>query len=300
MPSGVRHWGMEQRRLGRTDHHSSVAILGGAAFARGTPEIVEDRFHRAIERGVNHLDIAPGYGLAEELMGPHIPAVRDRLFIGEKTGRKHPDGVRAQLETTLERLRTDHVDTYQAHGVTDVDDLDARAGAYEVILAARDEGLTRFVGITGHDLGTPRAQLEAIRRYDLDTVMFPLYARVWADPVYRSDVEALLAECAARDVGVQVIKAAAWRPWGDRELTAESWYEPFPDPERITRGVRFALSTPGVHGFATPGDPDVLLTALDAAEGFTPMTDDEREATVTAMADEPVIFPLREHARRAD
>jgi aryl-alcohol dehydrogenase-like predicted oxidoreductase len=286
---------MQRRRLGRSGHDSSIAVLGGAAFSRTTPEIAEERFHAALERGVNHLDIAPRYGLAEELIGPHIPAVRDRLFIGEKTGRANADGVRAQLDTTLERLRTDHVDLYQAHGVTDLDDLDRRSDAFEVILAARDEGLTRFVGVTGHDLGTPKAQLEAIRRYDLDTVMFPVYARVWADPVYRADAEALLAECATRDVGVHVIKAVAWRPWGDRELTASCWYEPFRD-ERVARGVRFALSTPGVDVFCTPGDPDVLLTALDAAEAFEPMTDAEREAAISAMADESLIFPLIENA----
>lgn len=291
---------MERRRLGRTGHGSSIAILGGAAFAMATPEVAEERFHLALERGVNHLDIAPGYGLAEELIGPHVPAVRDRLLIGEKTGRKNRDGVRAQLETTLERLRTDNVDIYQAHGVTDLDDLDARSDAFEVILAARDEGLARFVGITGHDLGTPRAQLEAVRRYDLDTVMFPIYARVWADPVYRADAEALLTECAARDVGVQVIKAAAWRPWADRDMTARCWYQPFEDAERVGRGVRFALSTPGVHAFCTPGDPDVLVTALDAAEAYEPMSDGEREQAMAAMADEPVIFPLVENARRAE
>lgn len=291
---------MDRRRLGRTGHDSSIAILGGAAFAQATPEVADDRFHLALDRGVNHLDIAPGYGLAEELIGPHVPAVRDRLFIGEKTGRKHPDGVRAQLDTTLGRLRTDHVDLYQAHGVTDLDDLDARSAAFEVILAARDEGLTRFVGITGHDLGTPEAQLEAVRRYDLDTVMFPIYPRVWADPAYRADAEALLAECEARDVGVQVIKAAAWRPWGDREMTARSWYQPFEDAERVGRGVRFVLSTPGVHAFCTPGDPDLLVTALDAAEAYQPMAEAERERTMAAMADEPVIFPLAVNARRAE
>ncbi|MEM8904118.1 MAG: aldo/keto reductase [Actinomycetota bacterium] len=288
---------MEQRRLGRTGHHSSVAILGGAAFVDVPPEVAEHRVHLAVERGVNHLDIAPTYGHAEVLVGPHIPALRDRLFIGEKTGRRNPDGVRAQLETTLERFGTDHVDLYQAHGVTDLDDLDSRDEAFAAILRARDEGLTRFVGVTGHDLGAPRAHLEAVRRFDLDTVMFPVYPRVWADPTYRSDAEALLAECAARDVGVQVIKAVAHRPWGARDKTSDPWYEPFTDPAQVSRGVRFALSTPGVHAFCTPGDIDVLVTALDAAEAYEAPTDAERQAMVDEMRTEPVIFPLREHAK---
>ena len=150
---------MQTRRLGRTNHESTIAILGGAAYAVCTPEEAEVSFHAAIERGVNHLDIAPQYGNAEVNIGPHIPAVRDRLFIGEKTMRKSFDGVRAQLEQTLSRLQTGHVDLYQLHAVTGMDELETRTGAIDVILAARDEGLTRFVGITGHDLGAPRAHL---------------------------------------------------------------------------------------------------------------------------------------------
>ena len=196
-------------------------------------------------RGVNHLDIAPSYGHAEVVVGPHVPAVRDRLFVAGKSERSDPDGVRAHLERTLERLGCDHLDLYQLHGVTSVDVLEQRSAAAEVILAARDEGLTRFVGITGHDLGTPRAQLEALRRYDLDTVMFPVYPRVWADPVYRADAEALLAECARRDAGVMAIKAVARRPWGEGEPTATTWYEPHTEPDAIARGIAFALSTPG-------------------------------------------------------
>ena len=163
--------------------------------------------------------------------------------------------MRAQLEESLAILGTDAFDLYQLHGVTGLDVLDERADAAETILAARDEGLTRFVGITGHDLGAPRAHLEALRRWDLDTVMFPIYPRVWADPVYRADAEALLAECATRDVGVMVIKAGARRPWGDTQPTATSWYEPWTDP--AAAGPRHPVRPrprPGVHGFCTPGD----------------------------------------------
>ena len=289
---------MQHRRLGRTGHQSSLAILGGAAFWDATPASAEPTFQLALDAGVNHLDIAPQYGNAEDVIGPLIPAVRDRLFVGCKTLRKAPDGVRDQLETSLRKLGCAQFDLYQAHGVTDLDVLDERVDAIETMLRARDEGLTRFVGITGHDLGAPRALLEALRRWDLDTVMFPVYPRVWADPKYRADAEALLEECAARDVGVMVIKAVAWRPWGDREPTAGTWYEPFADEASVGRGVRFALSTPGVHAFCTPGDRDILELALHAAEAFAPFTFEERDDVLnTATADE-IIFPLAEKARR--
>ena len=119
--------------------------------------------------------------------------MRDRVFVACKTQRRDPGGVRAQLEESLGLLRCERFDLYQMHAVTDLAELDARAGAVEALLAARDEGLCRFVGITGHNLTAPAAHLEALRRYDLDTVMFPVNPRLWADPDYRRDAEALLA-----------------------------------------------------------------------------------------------------------
>jgi aryl-alcohol dehydrogenase-like predicted oxidoreductase len=288
---------MERRRLGRTGHESTVAILGAAAFARCTPAEAEAGFRFAVDRGVNHLDIAPSYGAAERNVGPLVPEHRDRLFVACKTHRRGRDGVRAQLEESLTLLGVDRLDLYQLHGVTGLDVLDERVEAAEAILAARDEGLTTYVGITGHDLGAPAAHLEALRRWDLDTVMFPVYPGVWADPVYRADAEALLAECAQRDVGVMAIKAAARRPWGDTKPFATSWYEPWTEPADLDAGIAFTLSTPGVHAFCTPGDLDLLRRALDAADRFTPIAPGEWEAAIGAMAGEDTIFPLADKAR---
>jgi predicted aldo/keto reductase-like oxidoreductase len=285
------------RRLGRTEHHSSVAILGTAAYGRAEPDEVAASFHAAIEAGVNHVDIAPSYGTAELLVGPHIPAVRDRIFIGEKSNFADGANVRRQLERTLERFGTDHVDLYQAHGVISLDDLNQRDGAFQAILQARDEGLTRFVGVTGHDFGTPAAQLEAVKRYDLDTVMLPVYAGALAHPQYLADLAALLDEAARRDLGVQAIKVGAHQPWGDRTPTHACWYEPFTDEERLRRGVRFTLSTPGVHVFATTGDMRLIPTLIQAARDYTPMSPAERDDLLQEAAGWPTIFPLTEHAK---
>jgi predicted aldo/keto reductase-like oxidoreductase len=285
------------RRLGRTEHHSTLAVLGGAAFWGTTPEVTESVFQQAIDAGVNHLDIAPSYGHAELVVGPLVPAVRDRLFIGEKSNRSNPDGVRAQMETSLQRLGCDQFDLFQAHGVTDLAELDRRSGAFEAILRARDEGLCRFVGITGHDFGTAAAQLEAVRRYDLDTVMLPVYPGALANPQYALDLATLLAEAARRDVGVMAIKAGAHRPWGDRTPTSTTWYEPFTDAARLARGVRFTLGTPGVHAFCTSGDVHVLPHQLRAAAEYRPLSAEERDALLAEAADWPTIFPLAEHAK---
>jgi predicted aldo/keto reductase-like oxidoreductase len=288
---------MPTRRLGRTEHLSSVAILGTAAYGRSTPDEVGPSFHAAIESGINHIDIAPGYGMAEVLVGEFLPAVRDRVFLGEKSGATSAGHLRRHLERTLDRLGTDHLDLYQAHGVTSIEDLDSRTEAFEAILQARDEGLTRFVGITGHDFGTPAAQLEAVKRYDLDTVMLPVYAGALAHPQYASDLAALLDEAAIRDLGVQAIKVGAHQPWGDRTPTHACWYEPFTEADLLARGVRFTLSTPGVHVFATTGDMRLIPTLVDAAKAYTPMTPAERDALLTEAAEWPTIFPLAEHAK---
>jgi aryl-alcohol dehydrogenase-like predicted oxidoreductase len=260
----------------------------------------------ALDQGVNHLDIAPQYGAAETVVGPHLAGRRDDIFIAGKTLRANPDGVADQFDNTRRLLNAEVLDLYQAHAVTSLEELDRRSAAIERILALREAGRTRFAGITGHDLEVPRAHLEALRRFDLDTVMFPVYPGLWARPEYREPAEELLALCAERDLGVMVIKAAAHRPWRDRrplsdaaegsaataERWATSWYEPVATDEALDRGIHFVLSTPGVHAFCTPGDMALLPRVLASAERFRPLDDDDRRMAVDVMAGEELIFPM--------
>lgn len=284
---------METRRLGRTKHHSSIAVFGAAALAGADEEAAGRALDLVLSRGVNHIDVAPRYGNAEAVLGPHLPAVRDRLFVACKTTRANPDGVAAQLEESLAKLGTDHFDLYQAHAVTSLDELERRAPALDRIMRARDDGLTRFAGITGHDMGAPAAFLAALRRWDLDTVMFPVYPRMWADAAYRADAEALLAECQTRDVGVLAIKAVARRPWRDNQpRPATTWYEPQTSPWAIDRGVRFALTTAGVDAICTPGDLELLPLALAATESFTPLSAQAWQDAIQATEDAVPIFPM--------
>jgi aryl-alcohol dehydrogenase-like predicted oxidoreductase len=283
---------VQKRTLGRTGHDSAVAVLGGAAFWDSTPESAEAPFVAAMAAGVNHVDVAPQYGSAEISLGPHIGPVRDRLFVSCKTLRKDPDGVRAQLEESLRRLHCDYFDLYQLHAVTDLEELESRSRAVEVILGARDEGLCRFAGITGHNLTAPEAHLEAIRRYDLDTVMFPVNPRLWADDAYRRSAEALLEEAGSRNLGVMAIKAGAARPWNGREHTSSTWYEPYVTQGELDRNVAFVLSVPGVHAFCTPGDRDLLHMVLSAAEKATPMSALDLSVAMSETESEPHIFPM--------
>jgi aryl-alcohol dehydrogenase-like predicted oxidoreductase len=297
---------VEQRRLGRTDHESSVAILGGAACWAATPDEAGAWLQLARDRGVNHLDIAPQYGVAESVVGPHLLGCRTEMFVAGKTMRANPDGVQEQFDTTRRLLNAEILDLYQAHAVTTLDELDRRSGALERILALREQGQTRFAGITGHDLHVPVVFLEALRRFDLDTVMFPVYPGLWGRPEYREAAEELLDVCRQRDLGVMAIKAVAHRPWADgRPLLgssgdlpdthgrwATSWYEPASSDEDIERGVRFALSTAGVHGFCTPGDISLLPRVLDAAENSKALNEEERLSAINSMASDELIFPM--------
>ena len=298
-PAGYAPDSMERRRLGRIGHLSSVAILGAAAFWSSEVDEATAAFDLAEAHGVNHLDIAPRYGNAQQVAGPGLATRRSRWFVACKTMQATRDDARADLEQSLSLLGIDQFDLYQLHGVTSVEDLDRRAGAVEALLAAREEGLVRHLGITGHDLGAPAAHLEAVRRHDLDTVMFPVYPRVWADPVYRADAERLLGHCIDHDLGAMAIKAVAHRPWGEVvPPPGNPWYQPHTDPALIARGVRFALSMPGITGICTPGSPALLPAVLAAAEAFVPMSAAERDAALRDSAADELIFPLAAKARR--
>lgn len=273
---------MQRRRLGRTGHESSVAILGGAAFWETTVEVVAETFARAVAAGVNHLDIAPQYGMAEDLSGEVLPRYRDGMFVACKTQQRRADGARAELERSLTKLRTDHFDLYQLHAVTTDEELAevlAPGGAGEALVRARDEGLVRAIGITGHFQEVPRLFRAALERLDLDTLMLPVNAPMLALPAYRADLDTLLAIAAERDLGVMAIKAVARGPWRTEDHHATTWYEPHRDPAAIRDGIRFALSLP-ITGFAMPGDVSLHPAALAAAEDFTPLSPDEIEARI--------------------
>ena len=270
---------MQTRRFGRTNHLSTLAILGGAAFGRVDQATADAAMEQAIAAGVNHIDIAPSYGEAELRVGPWLERERARFFLGCKTTERTRDGAIQELYRSLERLRVERFDLYQMHAVKTMDELDAvtaRGGSLQAAVEARAQGLTKFIGITGHGLQSPAVFLEALRRFDFDTVLFPINARLFADVAYRRDANALLRECRTRDVGVMAIKAVTKGPWGDQTHTHDTWYEPFTGPADIQSAVNFALSQ-DVTGLCTVGDVTVLPHFLDACEHFKSMSAEEQE-----------------------
>ena len=278
---------LSQRRFGRSGHLSSVAIFGAAALWQATPQQTETALQAAIDAGVNHIDVAPSYGLAEERLGPWMPQFRDSFFLGCKTQLRTRHAALDELQRSLERLQTERFDLYQLHAVTTFEELDevcAPGGALEALVEARHQGLTRYLGITGHGVQAPAIFIEALRRFDFDSVLFPLNFVQYANPQYRRDAEELLGLCQQYDVGVMVIKSITRAPWGDRPQTHTTWYEPFSDLEHIQPAVNFALSQP-VTGLCTAGDLSVLPLVLKACQDFTPL-DAAGQAALVATAGE--------------
>jgi aryl-alcohol dehydrogenase-like predicted oxidoreductase len=273
---------METRRFGRTNHMSTVAIFGAAAFGNISQEDADRVMELVIEAGINHIDVAPSYGQAEIRIGPWMPRERGRFFLGCKTMERTREGAWNEMQGSLKRLQTETFDLYQCHAITTMEELDAvtmKGGALEAFEQARREGLTKYLGITGHGIDAPKIYLEALRRFDFDSVLFPLNFVQMANPAYKKYAEELIATCQARDVGTMVIKAIHKAPWGDRPHTATTWYEPFDQRDEIQRAVNFALSY-DVTGLCTAGDTRVLPLMIEACQNFSRLGTDEIGAMI--------------------
>src|SRR5512132_2924105 len=259
---------MQQRRLGRLGHQSSVLIYGAAALGEADQDTADASIRLALDAGINHFDVAASYGDAELRLGPWMGEIRDRIFLATKTGLRDREQAWAQINRSLERLQTDRVDLIQIHAVGDLAELDlvTRAGgSLEAAVRAREEGLAGGVGITGHGHDAPATHLEALARFPFDTVLAPLNWVLAQDPAYLADYQALVAEVQAQDAGLMIIKSASRRNWPAPDGHAyATWYEPFDDQERVDAAVAWVLSHPEVTGIATPGDVRLLPLVVEA------------------------------------
>lgn len=259
---------MERRRLGRAGHTSSVLIYGGAAIGDVTQEVADASIRQALDAGINHFDTAAAYGESELRLGVWMRKIRGRIFLATKTGDRTATGAYDSIRRSLERLQVEYIDLIQLHAIGDVEDLDRATGpggALEAALKARDEGLVRAIGITGHGMDAPATHLEALRRFPFDTVLTPCNYRLWIEEGYRRDLEALEDEIRAQDAGLMFIKAVArnlWRP--EPKHRYDTWYEPLDEQATIDAAVAFALSRSTVTGLATAGDVRLLPLMIEA------------------------------------
>lgn len=259
---------MERRRLGRIGHMSSVLMYGGAAIGDVTQDVADASIRQALDAGINHFDTAAAYGESEVRLGVWMSRIRGQIFLATKTGDRTATGALDSIRRSLERLEVEYVDLIQLHAIGDVEDLDratGSGGALEGALRARDEGLVRAIGITGHGMDAPATHLEALRRFPFDTVLTPCNYRLWIEDDFRRDLEALEEEIRAQDAGLMFIKAVArnlWRP--EPKHRYDTWYEPLDHQATIDAAVAFALSRPTVSGLATVGDVRLLPLMIDA------------------------------------
>jgi aryl-alcohol dehydrogenase-like predicted oxidoreductase len=288
---------MLKRTFGRTGHQSSVAIFGAAALHPTiTQEEATAALDMALAAGVNHYDTAAsyGYGMSETRMGPWVEKHRDQIFLGTKTTIRSYDGAWAEVNRSLALLHTSQLDLAQIHAVTTFEELDKATGpdgALEAMIRARDEGLTRYIGITGHGWLAPSIFIEALNRFDFDSVLFPVNAVLYGHADYRRDAERLLQIAQERNVGIMAIKSVAKGPWHEgQQQRYHTWYEPFDLQDKIQQGVNFTLSQPGVVGIPTAGDTRLLPMVIKAVENFQPMSQAEQEAWIETCRQYEAIF----------
>jgi aryl-alcohol dehydrogenase-like predicted oxidoreductase len=271
--------------FGRTGHDSTRVIFGAAALSAVTQEEADQTMEVVVAAGVNHIDVAASYGEAELRLGPFVEQHRDDFFLATKTGDRSADAAYASISRSLEKLRTDHLDLLQLHNLVDEAEWQgayARGGALEGAVRAKDEGLVRDLGITGHGVTVARQHLRSLQRYDFASVLLPYNFPMSHNAAYMADFEELMTVCVERNVAVQTIKSISKAAWDfDEERFASTWYEPLTDQDAIDTAVGWVLGRPGIF-LNTVGDIHVLPKVLDAADRFTTKPTDEEMAQLEA------------------
>jgi aryl-alcohol dehydrogenase-like predicted oxidoreductase len=275
---------IERAPFGSTGHDSTRTIFGAAALGSVTQDVADRTLELVAEQGVNHVDTAASYGDSELRLAPWLAHNRDSVFLATKTGQRDRAGAREEIRRSLDRLGVDHVDLLQLHNLVDVIDWETalrEGGALEAAVEARDEGLVRFIGVTGHGLTVARMHLRSLERFPFDSVLAPYSYVQLRDPHYAADFEELAAVCAERGVAVQTIKAISLAPWDGREQTAGTWYEPLTEQADIDLAVHWVLGRPGVF-LNTVGDVEILPKVFDAASRYESRPADETLAELAA------------------
>jgi aryl-alcohol dehydrogenase-like predicted oxidoreductase len=259
------------QQFGSTGHDSSRLIFGAAALGNVSQAAADETMELIRRHKINHIDTAASYGDAELRLGPWMESYRDEFFLATKTEERTRARAYEEIQRSLERLRTDHVDLIQLHNLVDPDEWEtafAGGGAIEAVIHAQAAGLVRYIGVTGHGVTVAAQHLRALEVYPFDAVLLPYNYPMSLNAQYMADFEALAEVCRDRGVAMQTIKAITRAPWGDREQTANTWYQPLTDQPAIDTAVSWVLGRPEVF-LNTVGDIEILPKVIDAAERFT-------------------------------
>lgn len=280
---------MEKRRLGKTEHMSSIITFGSAALWQVSQAEADAAIELAIEHGVNHFDVAPSYGEAEMRLGPWMQKHHKEVFLACKTTERGKTGAWESIKRSLELLKADYFDLFQFHGVDDLETLNVvlgPMGALEAVLEAKEQGLVRHIGITGH---RPFVQIEALNHFDFDTLLFPVNRVLAAHRNDFNDFLPLLEIARQKDVGTIGIKAITKRPWEAAMRMYRTWYEPFDEQEEIDKSLWYALSQ-GINTAAMPADLHLWPLVIDAAERFRVLDTREQEETISEVKQYKPLF----------
>jgi len=261
---------IEKRAFGRTGHMSSTALFGGAGLKVATQDEADRTLEVLLEYGVNHIDVAPRYGDAELRVGAWMPEHRKNFFLATKTGQRTYSDARDEFHRSLDRLKVDQVDLIQMHALYHPDEWDIAmgdGGVLEFLIEAKEQGLARFIGVTGHGWTIATMHLRSLARYDFDSVLLPYNYVMIQTERYSNDFEKVMRVCKQRNVAVQTIKSIARGPWATTEKNRSTWYQPLEEQADIDRAVHWVMGREGVH-FNTAGDMDLLPMILDAAARY--------------------------------
>jgi aryl-alcohol dehydrogenase-like predicted oxidoreductase len=275
---------MEKRRLGRTGHMSSIVTLGTFAIGVLDQAAADRLIEAALERGVNHFDVAPTYADAEVRLGDYLRRhPLPDVFIGCKTEERDASAAREKLMRTMERLGRDKLDLYQLHAVCNAGDLDAcfrSGGSMETLTSAYDDGLVANLGITGHGWDAPATHLAALDLYPFATVMTSANRFMVDNTDFGRAWTGLLERAARDDVGVHLLKATARLAWGDRPHRFATWYEPFTEQADVDRAVSWALQQP-ITTICSAGDEALFGPIADAASRYRDYGPADHDALLT-------------------
>ncbi|HYD48618.1 MAG TPA: aldo/keto reductase [Terriglobales bacterium] len=284
---------IERIPFGRTGHRSSRVLFGAAGLATMRQDSADRVLEQLLAYGINHLDTAASYGDAELRIGPWMREHRRDFFLATKTGERDYQRARDSIHRSLERLRVDQLDLIQLHNLVPERDWATAlgpGGALEALIEAREQGLVRFLGVTGHGLDVARMHRRSLERFPFDAVLLPYNFTMMSQPHYAAHFEALANLCAARCVAMQTIKSLARRRWAEVPARRFSWYEPVRDPDAIRRAVHFVLARPTL--FLNSASDLSLLPAIFAAasEPIEPPSEHDLEADTARLGIEPLFI----------
>jgi aryl-alcohol dehydrogenase-like predicted oxidoreductase len=263
--------------FGRTGHKSSRVLFGAAALGSVSQQVADQTLELLLKHGVNHIDTAASYGDSELRVAPWLKREPGRFFLATKTGKRDEKGARDELHRSLDRLGVDHVDLWQLHSLADPIEWDqalSPGGALDAALIAREEGLIKWIGVTGHGAQIAATHRRSLDRFDFDSVLLPYNYITMQSPYYRENFDALAKTCEERNTAVQTIKSIALRPWMENEHSRTTWYQPLESAEDIDLAVWWALGRKGVF-VNSVGDVNLLHLVLEAAEDFSRAPDDD-------------------------